>query len=252
MKKFKKIFKYKSLLFLSLLIVFGIFVGTFAYFHNAAEVNQEINNNYIEILMYSNNDVDTWGQDKMVGFKSTGASSNPILLRFKYSEMWNYLNFKVCDYKTPKGIYNYQDTSSYQNEANNAHNGISVSNPLYSFVASLTYTEKYSYSNKINGQDVVTKYWSNDFEDNFVLNDDGWYYYKKTLDPSEMVIVLNGYELNNNLLEGTKYYDIYNYYAKYDLLFDFEGLELNTDNVQNAWGINYSVNQKNVTWSFEG
>ena len=38
-----------------------------------------------------------------------------------------------------------------------------------------------SLNNKLNKQDVVTKNWTNNFVNDFVKGDDGWYYYKKVL-----------------------------------------------------------------------
>ena len=47
------------------------------------------------------------------------------------------------------------------------------------------YTNKQNTNNKIDNIDVATKNWTNDFLNDFVLLDDGWYYYKKILEPGE-------------------------------------------------------------------
>ena len=89
-------------------------------------------------------------------------------------------------------------------------------------------------SNKISGTDVVTKNWTTDFTDNFVLKNDGWYYYKKVLGPQESVKVLNSIALNSSLISSSPNYSDYQTYD-YRLDFNFEAIQVDSSAIYNIW-----------------
>ena len=104
-------------------------------------------------------------------------------------------------------------------------------------------------SNKVNGSNVVTKEWTESFLQDFQLHTDGWYYYKKTLNPEEKVQVLNSITLNETLISSSPYYEDY-LTADYNLSFNFEAIQATEVAVKEIWGHNITINSSNVTWSF--
>ena len=54
-----------------------------------------------------------------------------------------------------------------------------------------------------------------------------------------------------NLIEDTEYYDYYTIYYHYLFLLDYEAVELNTSSAQSAWGVSYTIDGDDITWSFE-
>lgn len=95
-------------------------------------------------------------------------------------------------------------------------------------------------SNTINGVNVVDKGWTNEFLNDFVLGNDGWYYYKKVLNASTSVKVLNTITLNNS------YYERYDY----DLTFNYEAVQTDNGASLELWGVDSTVNGDDVSWNF--
>lgn len=244
MKKIRKLLKYKSLLFLFLLLLTGIFISTVAYFRKSLEVKNEIVNDTIRVKLIRNK----YDSSNNITFYNNGSSTKPILLRFRYSESWKNNGRKICGDKNTNWMNAYYETVSNDSSGYQDYS-ISVSNPLYSFVASSVYEARDVLSNQVNGQDVVTKIWSSTFEDDFELYD-GWYYYKKVFKPKEKINVLDNYVVNNDLLAGTYFYEDYNFYYNYEILIDYEAVHPVIADVQNAWGASFTLDGDNVVWSF--
>lgn len=95
-------------------------------------------------------------------------------------------------------------------------------------------------SNVANNTNVVTKSWTDAFNQDFVNGNDGWYYYKKVLNPEETVKVLNSITLADSS------YSKYNY----DLSFRFESVQADATAANTLWGKNVTVNDGAVTWAF--
>lgn len=104
----------------------------------------------------------------------------------------------------------------------------------------------YNPSNKINNEDVVIKGWTNTFLNDFVLGDDGWYYYNKVLSPEESIIIIESINLNEDLINDT-----YEYYKDYDyeLSFNYEAIQADTKAIKKLWNIDASIDNKNIRWN---
>jgi len=107
----------------------------------------------------------------------------------------------------------------------------------------------YVLPNTINGKDVVTKGWTDDFKNNFVLGSDGWYYYKKVLGPTKSVKVLETIALNEELIKGTSDEDNYKKNYTYDLAFNYEAIQASSDAISENWGVTASIDGDEVTWT---
>lgn len=101
--------------------------------------------------------------------------------------------------------------------------------------------------NNVNGENVVEKTWNEEFMNDFELGDDGWYYYKKVLDPEERVGILERIKLKEELIATSPYYNDYKTYD-YELAFNFESIQATEDAVLEIWGKNININDDIVTW----
>jgi hypothetical protein len=90
------------------------------------------------------------------------------------------------------------------------------------------------------GANVVTKTWTQDFVDDFVSGNDGWYYYEKTLEPLQSVQVLSAIALGNQA------YNIYDY----DISFRFEAVQADAAAANELWGKTVTVENGVATWQF--
>lgn len=96
-------------------------------------------------------------------------------------------------------------------------------------------------SNVGTSGNVVTKTWTDAFTQDFVDGNDGWYYYKKTLNPEAEVKVLNSIALNDDS------YSVYNY----DLSFRFESVQADAAAASALWAKTVTVGDDGVvTWAF--
>ena len=102
-------------------------------------------------------------------------------------------------------------------------------------------------SNKINGIDVVTKAWTDSWKNDFILNEDGWYYYKKVLTENEAVQILESINLNKEVADTSlENYNLYDY----ELDFRYEAIQATTDAVKEIWGLDVTINGGEITWNF--
>lgn len=104
-----------------------------------------------------------------------------------------------------------------------------------------------SLSNKAYGMDVVTKNWTDEFNNDFVKGDDGWYYYTKVLDANQSVKVLNSIALNESAIRGSAYYDEYKKYT-YELDFNIEAIQADGSAIESNWGKVVNISGNEVTW----
>ena len=96
-------------------------------------------------------------------------------------------------------------------------------------------------SNIVNNSNVVIKNWTTDFTTDFVDGGDGWYYYKKVLNPASEVKILNSIALNDS--EYNKY--------NYDISFRFESVQADATAANALWGKTATINESGaVTWAF--
>lgn len=94
-------------------------------------------------------------------------------------------------------------------------------------------------NNLVNGEDRVTKEWTDAFTNDFQYFSDGWYYYKKVLDPEEEVQVLESIQYNGNVPDSSVYH----------LDFNFEAIQATPEAVKEIWGMNMAIDGDNVSWS---
>lgn len=97
-------------------------------------------------------------------------------------------------------------------------------------------------SNVYNGNNVVTKTWTDAFNNDFVSGGDGWYYYKKLLAPSATVKVITAITLDEPAYSA---YD-------YDLNFRFEAIRGNATAATQLWSKTATINDETgaITWAF--
>lgn len=97
-------------------------------------------------------------------------------------------------------------------------------------------------SNIYNGNNVVTKSWTNAFTNDFVSGDDGWYYYKKLLAPGDNVKVITAIALDEPLYAA---YD-------YDLNFRFEAIQADSSAAATLWSKTATIDASTgaVAWAF--
>jgi len=103
-------------------------------------------------------------------------------------------------------------------------------------------------NNNVGNQNVVNKSWTSSFDNDFVLGNDGWYYYKKVLDAEDSVQVLNSITLNESLISTSPYYNDYKEYI-YELDFNFEAIQATNDAVLDIWGKDITISEGNVRWN---
>lgn len=108
-------------------------------------------------------------------------------------------------------------------------------------------SETYQISNKVNGENVVKKNWTADFlsSDNWVLKDDGYYYYKKLLKGKSSIKILESIELNYDLIEASGE-DYLSY--DYELDFNFEAIQPTAEAIKSVWGIDATIANDKVNW----
>ena len=102
-------------------------------------------------------------------------------------------------------------------------------------------------SNMKNGQDVVVKSWTDTFRNNFVLQTDGWYYYKKTLQPQTTIEILNSLYIDTNIVSPDNPNDDYNNYD-YNIGFNIEAIQATTKAVKSIWGKDIVISGDDITW----
>lgn len=104
-------------------------------------------------------------------------------------------------------------------------------------------------SNVIDGQDVVTKEWTDAFLNDFADGGDGWFYYTKVLNAQESVQVLERIALNESLVSTSS--DAIDYQgADYELSFNFESIQASSDAILDIWGISSTIQGDDVAWDF--
>lgn len=104
-----------------------------------------------------------------------------------------------------------------------------------------------SLDNNVNGENVVLKEWTDTFNNDFIKGDDGWYYYKKVLNSSERVQVLESITLNEELILTSPYYEDYKVFD-YELSFNFEAIQASSGAVSDIWNRSVSISGDEVTW----
>lgn len=103
-------------------------------------------------------------------------------------------------------------------------------------------------NNLVAGENVVTKNWTEEFANNFILKD-GWYYYNKVLNGKTNVKILDSLTLNETILNDNGVYDEYTS-ADYELDFNFESVQASEAAIEEVWGIDATIDGESITWNF--
>lgn len=102
-------------------------------------------------------------------------------------------------------------------------------------------------NNLINGTNVVTKTWTDAFTNDFESNPDGWYYYKKILNPQESVQVLESISRNDTLINSSPNRSEY-VNSNYHLDINFEAIQATPEAVQEIWNKSITITGTSVQW----
>ncbi len=222
MKKIKDL-EIKPILFIILIISIFLIGITLAYFYNRGtfenkfkssaynvELNEEFNNN--------------WGKKEV---NITNKDETPIILRINYNEIW----------------VEKKQTNLSKNQIDNNPNNGSCRTKISS-----NETNKYTLSNIIDGEEVVTKSWTSTWND-FIEGNDGWYYYNKILYANESIKILENISLRNDLVSSSNCYEDYNNY-EYELSFNYEAIQADISAVKDIWGYDITLNGGYILWPF--
>ena len=106
---------------------------------------------------------------------------------------------------------------------------------------------KFSLDNNVNGENLVTKNWTSEFTNDFIAGEDGWFYYKKILNAEESIQVLESIDLKDDLVISSTYSEEYSI-ATYELDFNFEAIQANTEAISKIWGKNANFVGDDITW----
>lgn len=166
---------------------------------------------------------------------------NEVIIPNKFKAM----TYSVAIEEVFNGTWGTKEVSIVNKEATNtpvvlriSYNELWINNVDGSYV---------SLNNKLNRQDVVTKNWTNNFVNDFVKGDDGWYYYKKVLNAEERVKILDSIELNEELIRNSLDYDKYKNNT-YELDFNVESIQANEEAIESIWGKVVNISGNEVTW----
>lgn len=118
-------------------------------------------------------------------------------------------------------------------------------------VIRINYNEEWNLDDKtlnnlVNGSNVVIKTWSEEFLNNFTLNDDGWYYYNKVLNSKQSIEILKSISLDETLVDSSSDYNK----ADYKMTFNYEAIQASENAIKEIWGFDTSINGSEVTWQF--
>lgn len=102
------------------------------------------------------------------------------------------------------------------------------------------------HSNKVDNKEVALKAWTTTFTNDFILKDDGWYYYKKVLQPGSSIQLLS--TVNKNTAVDFNLHPEYNS-SDYELTFTYEAIQATEAAVLELWGKTITINGGNVTWN---
>lgn len=223
--------KIKPIFFILLGIVIFTIGVTYAYFYTRSSFANKFKTSAYDIELNEEFDND-WGTKKV---NILNKDSTPVVIRINYNEIWTE--------KEPRGeILANNDIQDLERFSKiNQINSCRIR----------TYSEesqKYTLSNIINGENVVTKNWTSTWND-FVKGNDGWYYYNKVLESNANIQILDSISLRDDLINESNCYADYNNY-EYELSFNYEAIQADVNAIKDIWGHNISINKGDIIWTF--
>lgn len=212
--------KKKPLFFIFVLLLLASSIAgiTYAYFVTRGNIENQFKTTAFNVRIDENFE-GKWGT-KEVDIVNEDASS--VVIRVNYNELWSM---------------------NINNAGKFATNNTCVNSSIELEDGTLL-----TLNNKYNGVDVVTKGWTDNWNNYFKYNPaDGWYYYTKVLDSGKSVRILNTIALNSNVSSSPCYKD-YSLYD-YNLTFNFEAIQATEEAIQTNWGHTVTIgNDGNVSW----
>lgn len=103
-------------------------------------------------------------------------------------------------------------------------------------------------NNEINGENLVNKEWTEEFNNNFTYYN-GWYYYNKLLKGNSSIQVLTSISLNEELINNSVNKDEY-LGTNYDLDFNLETIQASKETASELWGAKVNINGDDALWEF--
>lgn len=172
-----------------------------------------------------------------------------IAIVHSYSEFNN--EFKVGAYKVALEEEFYDDWGT--KKASIVNHGTT---PV---VLRVNYNEKWFYleegmqvllSTTYKGEELATKEWTKEWQNDFVKGPDGWYYYKYVLEHEKSVPLLNQITKNESAISLTQEKTQYDK-SDYELDFNYETIAVDTTAIKELWGHKATITDNSITWSFE-
>ena len=212
--------KFKILLLLFLIVLLIGLGTTYAFFNTNRNKSNEFFTSSYDVYIEEDDGENDWGEKNISLVNSEDAKSGAII-RLYYVEKWG--EESISDVEIQQ-MLNYKNDNSIV------------------FLSSL--------SNSYNNKNVVDIGWTNSFLNDFVDGGDGWYYYKKILQPGNSVKIVESLNLSNDISSNTELFNLYsaNEY-KFDVI--FETCQATTKAVFDLWGKNiYIGNNNSINWNF--
>lgn len=235
---FKKI-KNKKNIFVIIIALLLIIGGTITYFFNKLLFSKEISNKVENVICTQ--EAPLFG-DINLSCTNISDSEEKVLLRFKYDSYWKYGENSNCTSGGSGDLIYYPGDPNAPYNPGNIEPVEAPTDPLELIAYNLDVPANYLYVYDYTGHTTVTFTWDDNFNSNFVYNaNDGWFYYKKTLNPGEKVDIIKSITKNNEMAEK----DLYTFN------FSHEESYLNSDLVSEIWNVTFTTdNSGNVTWTF--
>ncbi len=228
-----KLRKIKPSIFI-ILIIFIFTIGfTYAYFYLRGTFENKFKTSAYDIELNEEFDND-WGTKKV---NILNKDNTPVVIRINYNELWSERE------SNNDNIVNSSNTNSIGININDSQNLNECRSKIYS-----ENSQKYTLSNIINGESIVTKNWTSTWN-NFIKGPDGWYYYNNVLTPNSSIQILESISLRNDLISKSNCYEDYNDY-EYKLSFNYEAIQADENAIKDIWGLNVSINEGDIIWAF--
>ncbi len=256
--------KIKPLFFIMLIALVIVVGGTIAYFLSSTSFENKFRTSYYDVAIeeeFYNN----WGTKKV---SIVNNDSTSVALRISYTEIWTNYFCKAYEEGSLKQENQSPDSSDNQNGRLGVSEDLSGSGNIVSGTSPncIEYGEEYL-NNKIDGQDVVIKEWTEEWLNDFVLGNDGWYYYKKVLNSNSNVQILNSIMKNPKLFGddssdrddnmGTLsrlqiQHNLHQRYtaSDYELDFNYEAVQADKKAIKELWGHDVTITDNEIEWSF--
>lgn len=249
----KKVKNKKQIVMIALLLLIPVIGGTIAYLRSITVFDNEFMASAYDVSIEEEfyND---WGTKKV---KIINKDSIPVVLRVSYDESWVR---ETCK-KYEESISSSDLSQTNQGRIAFVRTCVEYGSPLH-------------LSNKIDGQELAIKEWTDIWKNDFVKGNDGWYYYKKVLDSNTSIQILNSVNKNSSLFNdnnqslgeelmslddeeitprasddsvGLSIIGKYNN-SDYQLSFNYEAVQADSKAIKELWNKETAIIDGNIDW----